>query len=209
MVCDKLKPHHHVKLDPEFKFDCLIWEIFLTNYRNQAVCRPMVDLLKVNSASELMFYSDASANPRLGFGAIFGKNWLFAQWSNGFVEQNWPSIEYLELYALSAAVLTWSHLLENQRIVLFCDNTAMVGMVNSMTSSCKNCMYLLRLITLNNLIHNRRIYAKYISTMDNYLSDALSRLQFTRFWKLAPRGTNKVSSEISPLIWPVTHIWIK
>ena len=117
--------------------------------------------------------------------------------------------QYLELYALSAAVLTWSHLLENQTTVLFCDNTAMVGMVNSMTSSCKNCMYLLRLITLNNLIHNRRIYAKYISMMDNYLSDALSRLQFTHFWKLAPRGTNKVPSEISPLIWPVTHIWIK
>ena len=40
----RLKPYHHVALDSEFKFDCSIWRVFLSNYRNQAVCRPMIDL---------------------------------------------------------------------------------------------------------------------------------------------------------------------
>ena len=44
--CAHLKPYHHMHLDSEFKFDCEMWRIFLTHYRNQAVCRPMVDLKK-------------------------------------------------------------------------------------------------------------------------------------------------------------------
>ena len=35
----KLKPHHHIQLDGEFKQDCRIWESFLTN----DLIRPFVD----------------------------------------------------------------------------------------------------------------------------------------------------------------------
>ena len=120
-----------------------------------------------------------------------------------------PSIEYLELVGLTAALLTWGKFITDQRVILFCDNTAVVGMVNSMTSSCKNCMYLLRLIALDNLIHNRRVFVKYVKTADIYLADTLSRLQFSRFWKLAPKETNLVPCKISSLVWPISNIWIK
>ena len=42
-VGNKLRPHHHVRLDSEFRFDCEIWRTFLLHHRNLAVCRPMVD----------------------------------------------------------------------------------------------------------------------------------------------------------------------
>ena len=149
-----LKPHHHIRIDAEFRFDCLIWQTFLKHHRDQAVCRPMVDLNKLTSAKDLFFYSDASTNPKLGFGAIYDKHWIYAQWEPNYVLDFKPSIEYLELLALTAALLTWGHLLKDQRIVVFCDNTAVVSMINSTASSCRNCMYLLRLISLNGLIHN-------------------------------------------------------
>ena len=182
----------------------------MNNYQSRAVCRPMVDLeLAAVTARELFFYSDASANQALGFGAIFQKRWIFAQWENGFIKSCNPSIEYLELVGLAAALLTWGELIMDQKVIFFCDNTAVVAMVNNMTSSCENCMYLLRLIMLDNLIHNRRVFIKYVRTFDNYLADALSRLQFDRFWKLAPKGTNPLPCKLSSLVWPVSNIWIK
>ena len=100
-----------------------------------------------------------------------------------FIETKDPSIEYLELYGLTAALLTWGEFIHDIRVLVFCDNQAVVSMVNNLTSSCKNCMFLLRLITLNNLVNNRRVFVQYIRSSDNELPDALSRLQFSRFWE--------------------------
>ena len=205
----KLKRHHHVRLDGEFKLDCEIWRTFLANHEDTAVCRPMVDLTTSVTMEQLNFYSDARANRRLGFGAVFNNQWLFAQWEDSFIENCKPTIEYLELFAVTAAVMTWGHQLEHLRVIIFCDNQAVVGIINNMSSSCGNCMRLLRLLTLNNLIFNRRIFAKYVRSVDNDLSDALSRLQFNRFWRLAPSTMNAEPSIISPVVWPALRIWGK
>ena len=169
-----LKAYHHVKLDQEFLFDCQIWRTFLGNSHNRAVCRPMIDFHKeTTSARKLNFTSDASANPLLGVGAYFDGHWFFAQWEPNYIATNKPSIEYLELYGVSAALLTWGPLLWNQRIIIYCDNTAVVAMINNCVSSCANCMYLLRVIILDNFKYNRRVFARYISTKQNFLSDSL------------------------------------
>ena len=204
----KLKPYHHVTLDSEFKFDCDIWRIFLSNYTERAICRPMLDMQKNLSSVELDFFSDASPGEFLGYGAIFEHHWLFGQWKPGFIKQKpQPSIEFLELYALSAAVLTWGHLIQNKRITIFCDNMGVVGMINSCTSSCKNCMFLLRLLILDNLINNRKVTAKYVRSQDNEKSDALSRLQLDRFWKLSSQSTDRSPTPVSSLIWPPSSVW--
>ena len=204
-----LKPHQNVTIDSELQFDCEVWRIFLENYRELAVCRPMVDVNQTFLVKDLFFYSDASAAETLGMGAVYNKHWLYTQWETDFIKLCKPSIEYLELYALTAGLLTWGHLLMNQRILVYCDNSAVVSMINNTMSSCKNCMYLLRLIVLNNLIYNRRVFAQHVKTQDNFLANSLSHLQFKRFWNLAPTGMDRNPSEISPLIWPLTKIWVK
>ena len=120
-----------------------------------------------------------------------------------------PNIEYLELFALAAAVLTWGPLIKNKRVTIFCDNMAVVNMINNITSSCKNCLFLLRLLVLNNLVNNRRIYARHVRTEKNELADALSHLQFNRFWRLALSSMNKFPDNVSDLIWPASKIWNK
>ena len=168
----------------------------------------MVDLQQITSAKKLNFYSDASANNNLGFGAVFDNCWLYARWEDGYIEKNKPSIEYLELFALSVAIITWGDKIKNQRIAVFCDNIAVVHMINNGTSSCKNCMYLLRLVTLDNMINNRGVFAIYVKSADNFLADALSRLQFNRFSRLVPKSMNKYPHEISPIVWPASCIWM-
>ena len=50
-------------------------------------------------------YSDASRNFNLGFGAYCGSEWTYGQWDEQFYRVKQPSIEYLELFGVTVAVL--------------------------------------------------------------------------------------------------------
>ena len=167
----------------------------------------MIDFTEEITADKLLFALDANAAKDLGFGAVFQNRWLFAQWEPDYIDKYQPSIDYLELYAMIVAMITWGDHLRNQRIIIFSDNTATVAMINSMTSLCKDCMYLLCLLTLDNLINNRHVFARHIRGVANEMPDALSRLQFHHFWKLAPPTMEKFPTKLSPLVWPASHIW--
>ena len=206
-VLSKLKQYHHVKLDAEFKRDCQIWLSFLTDTDLAPVVnRPMIDLEKSILAEDIGFYSDASAAIDLGFGSILGKKWIFGQWGRQFMKQNKPSIEYPELFALCAGILTWDSDLNNCRIIVHCDNQAVVHMVNSTTSSCRKCMKLLRILVLNNMRFNRRVFARWLDTKSNFLADSLSRMDLIRFRKLGP-NMNQFPDHISPDLWPISKVW--
>ena len=125
-----------------------MWLCFITDKSLlNAVNWPMIDVDAVTDAEEIGFYSDASATRNLGFGYILGNSWLFEAWEPGFIERYSPSIEYLELYALSAGLFMWQnkHTLSNRCVLLHCDNMAVVSMINNLSSSCPNCMHLIRL----------------------------------------------------------------
>ena len=183
-----LKPHYHIRLDAEFKFDCQVWLSFLMHPDlARVVNRPMIDLSTSKLDVDIGFYSDASHSEILGFGSILGDRWICSQWPPSFIRQCEPSIGYLELYALVLGIITWQDdcRLRDSRVQVHCDNMSVVHMINNITSSCKNCMFLLRKLILNGLLFNRRLTAKFVPTKENGVSDALSRLQFARFRKLA------------------------
>ena len=78
-------------------------------------------------------------------------------------------------------------------------------MINNSSSSCQNCMVLIRKITLYSLVHNIRVFAKYISMVDNSLSDSLSRFHTMRFWKLVQEKgltMDKNPTLIPKELWP-------
>ena len=205
-----LKQHHHVWLPREFVLDCRMWLTFLENCRSTNLCRPFVDFDMTARTSQILnFYSDASRDCNLGFGAIFENQWFAAQWSEQFIEDSQPSIEFLELLALVAVVLTWSSddKLCDSRVTIFSDNESVFYMANNTSSTCHQCMKLIQLLVLDNIKHNRKIHVQHIRSWDNYLADSLSRLDFKRFWKLAPKSMNKIPSSITPVVWPVEDLW--
>ena len=202
----QLKQFHHIRVDCEMKKDCSMWLFFLQNGSNSVLYRPFVDLNVFQSSLTLNFYTDSSANGELGFGCIFGKRWMFAQWEPGFVEKNKPSIEYLELAALCIAVLTWGHMLQNTSVAIFCDNQAVVHMVNKNSSKCPNCMILIQELVLDGLLHNRRVFVKYVTSRDNEISDSLSRLKIHKFRQIAP-WMNEEPDVPASRLWPLSKIW--
>ena len=130
------------------------------------------------------------------------------RWDSEFILKNDPSIAYLELYAVTVAVLNWIHKFRNRKIALFCDNMSAVMMINKMTSSCKNCMVLLRIIVLQGLLHNVRITAKHIVGKANTISDHLSRLRYFKFRRLTGNKYNSHMHPVPEILWPMTKIWV-
>ena len=198
-----LKPHHHIKIDLGMHEDLGMWLKFLQH--PTVYCRPFLDIDKVWHATEISMYSDASRGETLGFGGICEDSWMYGRWEEDFIKDYEPSIAYLELYALVAGVINWLHRFRNRRIVLFCDNQSIVGMVNKTTASCKNCLALIHILVYQSLIHNTRVFAKYVPSKSNKASDFLSRLQFQNFHQLS----NSWDAEPTPVpdqIWPISKI---
>ena len=198
-----MKPHHHVRITEENRLDLTVWKIFLQHPK--VYCRPFMDFAML-SADEVNMYSDASGNSVLGFSAICQNSFLWGKWDTTFINIHKPSIQYLELYALTAGVLTWVHRFKNRKIRLFVDNDAVKFMINSSSSKCKNCMILMRLITIECLINNVRLYAKHITSEDNGPSDALSRLDFDRFETLCP-NRDKFETPVPRELIPMSKVW--
>ena len=206
-----LKDHHHVYLNREFILDCKMWRKFLEFQNVQGICRPFVDFYSGNKQHNVIaFYSDASRSEILGCGAVFdNQRWFAVKWPKNFIKLKQPSIEYLELYALVAGMLAWNEeeLLNNARITVFCDNVAVVHMINNLTSSCANCLKLIRVLVLDGIVHNRRVTCQYVKSADNILADALSQLDFQHFWKFAPPLMNRIGDRIPAPLWPIDEFW--
>ena len=200
-----LKPHHHIKLTEEHKLDLVIWKQFLEH--PQIVARPFMDFnTAVLTLVDIDMYSDASRNFKLGFGAYCGTEWTYGQWDARFMEICQPSIEYLELFGVAVAILNWIKLFKNKRIILHCDNEAVVHMINNTSAKCKHCMILLRLIVLETMVHNVKVTAHHVGTKANGKADALSRLDMKRFRSLDDR-MNRLPTQIPEELWPIKKIW--
>ena len=103
-------------------------------------------------------------------------------------------------------VFAWPERIQNTRVIR-CDNESVVHMVNSMSSNCAQCMKLLRLLTLNNLKFNRRIFVHHISGKNKLLSDALSRMKFEKIFRLTPSTINYYPDPLPQELWPISKIW--
>ena len=204
----KLKHFHHVKLSEEFKMDCNMWLTFLNRNDTKVFCRPFVDLNRFVTSKEIHFYTDASG--KIGYGCSFKESWCHGKWSREFILNEKPSIRYLEMYALCAAIVTWAHKLTNTRVRIFCDNKGVCDAINDLSSGCKNCMILIRILVLNNMIFNR-VFVKYVESKKNDLADALSRDKITEFKRLARKKfkINKLPDLVPSFMNPVEKIWVK
>ena len=202
-----LLPHHHVNVKSENKTDLIIWRDFLKH--PNIFCRPFTDYRMVTS-DDILMYSDASGNYRkCGFGAWCQTSYMYSTWEADFVTRVKPSIEYLELFGVTAGILTWIHRFTNRHVTLFCDNKSVRDMINGSSARCKNCMYLIRLIVIKSLKHNVQVSVKYVESKKNDFADALSRMETKRIEKLKLKyNIERYPTRIPNEIWPMSKIWL-
>ena len=198
-----LKQHHHVRLSQEVKLDLKMWLEFLEH--PSVYARPFLDYAKTLVTEQIDWYTDSSG--KIGFGGIYQEFWFHGLWSQSFLKKHNPSIEYLELYALTVSLHLWLKYFRNSRIILFCDNQSVVVMINNTTSSCKQCLVLLRKCILHCMKLNVRVFAWYVKSAENTRSDLLSRNKIEQFKR---HLKHKPTTEMVPEnLWPLDKLWLK
>ena len=119
-----------------------------------------------------------------------------------------PSIKYLELFGVAAAVLLWAHRLPNRRGIIFCDNLGVCHALNASSSNCRNCMVLIRLIALASLQkQKKRFFARYVQGRLNIGVDFLSQNQPKQFKQYALADLGGCAGHMPPPMGPNSFIF--
>ena len=171
--------HHHVTLTAASKQDLAWWELYLPRWNGVAI------MLEPDwcSDSDLELFTDAS---NIALGVVFGNHWTFLEFTGPHAAFLSYDIAWRELYAITLAIATYGSQLQAKRILLHCDNMAIVYAVNDGTIRNPDIMTLIRLLCYQCAHFSCEIKCEYINTKANDAADAISRLDFNRFRQLRP-----------------------
>ena len=151
-------------------------------------------------------FADASGNSLLGWGAWLPHLglWIYGAWEEQFLETYQPSIDFLEIYALLAGVVTWMPHLTDIAVLFWLDNTPTVFALRNKLCDSPQMLFLLHLLTLFCMTHKITILARHVRGVPNTISDKLSHFQFQDFHALKPEHAACFPSNPSDLISPLS-----
>ncbi len=194
-----LPGYYHVSVTSELKKDLRMWQTFLAEPEKGA---PFLDVVEV-PAQDIGFYSDAAES--VGWGVFYDSHWSQGKWEPEFLQAHKLAIAWLELYPLTVGVILWAHHFLGKRIVVNCDNTATVAIVNKQTSPCHMSMGLVRLLVHTQLRFQFTLKAQHVKGEDNNAADALSRFQESRFKDLCP-WADSAPTPPPQFLWPPSSV---
>lgn len=206
-----LRQHQHLKVNGEMKLDLMLWKDFLL--AQECVSRPFVDFDDDASVLDLQMTSDAAKAVHHGYAAFCqlpGSNvahYCFDVWEAGLITLYDPSVQFLELFALSVGILLFAHGLKNKTVHIYCDNMAVVQMVNNGASACRHCMLLIRRLTLCALFNNIKFEVRHVSSRDNTFSDLLSRNKHQQFLEALPVDVKPCRLPIPRELLPISKFY--
>ena len=165
------------------------------------------------------FATDASTSG--GMGAVLDERYFAMSWSElatlpqlPFYPQSKhnPSshhINYLELFAIYWAMTLWGPLLAGRSltVVIRVDNQAAIGMVRKFWGP-SNYIPLLKELQILCLRYDICLQPEYIKSKDNFLADALSRLEYESFYDLRKIWRRQAVASRDDQDWKlVDHLW--
>jgi len=147
-------------------------------------------------APDIELFTDASGS--IGWGAYYSGQWIQGRWS---ACQQEMTIEWkLELYAILVAGSTWGERWQTMRIMLRCDNEAIVACIKSGTSKAPLVMSLLREWWFICARFNFTASACHVPGKCNPIADALSRFDTRAFRQAAPHAEPHPSTPVLPAV---------
>ena len=198
-ICGLTKPFHHIRVNKEIKADLLMWLHFFQTHNGLSVFHDSF----WQSNVDLELFTDSAGGPGLGFGIYFQGEWCNAKWPDSWHQAGLTrDITLLELFPILVAVFVWEDKFRNKKIRFHCDNTAVVHILNKLSSKNKWVMQLVRTLTLKCLKLNIIIKGCHVPGKSNRICDALSRFQLQEFRRLAPMATHK-PCQVPDLLWNI------
>ena len=110
------------------------------------------------------------------------------------------SIDYKELFAIVAAVLTWGSGWQGKRVIFITDNKPITEIWHSGTISSIHLMSIVRKLFLIAARLEFSVSFKHIYGVNNPVADALSYFQMLKFHHLVP-DADQQPTRLPPAIW--------
>ena len=188
------KLHHHVNLNMEAKADIDWWCQFLPSWSKSTFIPESFAI----SSSDLLLFTDASLN---GFGAIYQNSWIQGSFAGSALEH---SIDFKELFAIVAAVMTWGTAWAGKRIIFYTDNKPITCIWQSGSTPARDIMMLVRKLYFLAAQFGFSISLRHVMGIDNPIADSLSRFQEERFRQLAPEADH-LPTTMPGQVWTFLH----
>ena len=182
------QPHHHIRLNAEFRSDIKWWKAFAAHWNGAAI-------LAIPEQYSLHLTSDASGF--WGCGAWHATHWFQLEWSPN--TQDW-NIAAKELLPIVIAAVIWRHLWRGRQVIARCDNAAVVAVLNSRYSKDKHMMHLLRCVFFAEAYGSFKLVAVHLPGSHNVLADDLSRNRLYSFRMQFPESDTSPTSIPSSLL---------
>lgn len=175
-------PTHHVRLNTEFRKDIRWWQIFLPRYNGVSVIHT-----SHWSAPDEVFATDACLS---GCGGLSSTEYFQSVFPSATLAVC-SAIHHLELLTVMAAIRLWGRLWQGLRIQVFCDNEAVVLVINTGRTRDTVLATCLREIWLQSAQGQFELRAVHLPSHANRTADFLSH------WHLSDHYRNVLTQEQS------------
>ena len=185
--------NHHITMNKQAREDIHWWCEFLHSWNRSSY----IPETKWIHSTDLLLFTDAAKG--FGLGAVYKSAWIQSGWDDTRAAM---SIDYLELFAIFAAIITWGYQWRGKRIVMITDNESITQIWAKGSSSKPELMTLVRRIFMFAAANSFTVSFKHIPGKTNKAADALSRFQMQRFRQLMP-GADVNPTKIPANVWDV------
>lgn len=178
---------HWVRLNVSTRSDIVWWQTFMEEWNG-------ISLMPHTTPLSTVLETDASGS--WGCGARWGTQWF--QWGWQGPSAKW-AIASKELLPIIYALELWGRQWQGKQLECYCDNMAVVSVINSGRAKDKVLMHLLRCLFFVAARLHVRVHANHISGLRNVAADALSRNDLPRFLQVVPEA-DRASTTVPPAL---------
>lgn len=172
--------HYFIRLNKEARSDLQWWSLFAKRWNGVSL---MFNAGKVNCSVHMT--SDASGS--WGCGAFSGADWFQLRWPDAIQERH---ITVKELVPIVLAAALWGSKWRGKGVMSYCDNAAVVAIINKGSSREAEAMHLLRCLAFLKAKFQFALYCTHIQGARNELADALSRDKVQLFLANYPQASH-------------------
>ena len=191
-VAAKLRElHFYTKLNVVFRSDLCWWHTFLTDWNGYSLLRWDDSFW----AHDQLMQTDASG--AWGCGSFWNGQWIQWCWPPEWAQHH---IMIKELVPIVLSCAVWGRKLAGNRVLVECDNSSVVIVVNKHYTRDQMAMHLLRSLWFFVAHFDIDLKCKHIAGVDNSTGDQLSRNNLHLFFHLHPQATREPTPLPPPLL---------
>ena len=180
------KPSHFVRLNREARSDIEWWFRFADRWNG-------VSIMCLSNSRNCNITVTSDASGWWGCGAFHKDKWFQLRWPDAIQE---TQITVKELVPIVLAAAVWGTSWMGRNVMSYCDNAAVVAILNKGDCKEPQAMHLMRCLAFLKAKFQFSLYASHISGVNNDLADALSRDNLQYFL------SNRPQAQLSPTPLP-------